>query len=56
MGLSGMVDCYLLTTFQKNKNEISTFTAPTIALKVGVSSQFQGKSLESTPALTDQIF
>ncbi len=38
------------------KIEISTFTALTIALKVGLSSQLQGKSLESTLALTGQIF
>jgi hypothetical protein len=36
--------------------EISTFTASKIALKVGDSSQLQGKSLESTLALTGQIF
>jgi hypothetical protein len=40
-----MVDSHLLTMFQKNQIEISTFTAPKIAVKVGVSNQLQGKSL-----------
>jgi hypothetical protein len=31
--------------------EISTFTAPKIALKVGVSSQLQDKHLESSIAI-----
>jgi hypothetical protein len=42
--------------FQKNQIEISTIIAPKIASKVGLFSQLQGKSLESTLALTDQIF
>jgi hypothetical protein len=46
-----MVDSHLLTMFQKNQIEISTFTAPKIAVKVGVSNQLQGKSLESSIAL-----
>jgi hypothetical protein len=38
---------------KKNKIEISTIIAPKIAPKVGLSSQLQGKSLESSLALTD---
>jgi hypothetical protein len=41
--------------FQKNKIEISTLTGPTIAFKVELFSQLQGKSLESTLALKGQI-
>ncbi len=41
---------------KKNNIEISTIIAPKIAPKVGDFSQLQGKSLESTLALTDQIF
>jgi hypothetical protein len=41
---------------KKNQIEISTLTGPTTDLKVGAFSQLQGKSLESTLALTGQIF
>jgi hypothetical protein len=39
----------------KNNIEILTIIAPKIAPKVGLISQLQGKSLESSLALTDQI-
>jgi hypothetical protein len=41
---------------KKNNFEISTIIAPKSDPKVGLFSQLQGKSLESSLALTYQIF